>query len=243
MLFERVYGRQRAGATFEGSTLVSLGLHLAALGVVAITGMRAAEQVTDQLGTGIIFFAPPASGAAAPVAAERITYTSVEGRGGTEAEAGVSDGVVPREVVGAGQRKGGLERGERQATDEAADVSLGETAADSVFLESQVDNPVAFDVASAAPAYPDSLRRNGVEGQVVAQFVVDTTGRVEVASFVLIESTHGRFTESVRHALPNMLFRPAELNGRKIKQLVQIPFVFKIRMPSEGGRDTVSVWR
>ena len=132
-----------------------------------------------------------------------------------------------------------------QATEEEAEAPLFDTPADSVFLASQVDNPVAYDSRSAAPAYPDSLRRVGLEGQVTAQFVVDTTGRVEVASFVLLESTHGRFTESVRQALPGMLFRPAEVNGRKIKQLVQLPFVFKIQMPTDTttAKDTTQVAR
>jgi len=32
----------------------------------------------------------------------------------------------------------------------------------------------------------------------------------------------------VRSALPNMLFLPAEVGGKKVKQLVQQPFVFAI---------------
>ena len=87
----------------------------------------------------------------------------------------------------------------------------------------------------AAPVYPDSLRRAGVEGSVTVQFVVDTMGHIEIPSFVLLESSHGRFTESVRAALPRMLFRPAELRGQKIKQLVQIPFVFRIQPSDTAG--------
>ena len=115
--------------------------------------------------------------------------------------------------------------------------------ADSVYLSSQVDNPAAFDSRSAAPVYPDSLRVAGVEGSVTAQFVVDTTGRVDVSSFVLLESTHGRFTQSVRQALPQMLFRPAELNGRKRRQLVQLPFLFKLQSAGTPVTDTLLVER
>jgi protein TonB len=240
MLFERVYGRRRP--VVEGSTFVSLALHAVAVGVVTAGGVRAASELTESLDTGMFFYAPPTSASAGPVAAERITFTSVAGRGGEEAEQGIADGVVPREVVGTAPRRGGVEDG-NQAVDETVDLGEFDQQADSVYLAFEVDNPAAFDARSAAPAYPDSLRRSGVEGRVLAQFVVDTSGRVDLPTFILIESSHGRFTESVRQALPGMLFRPAEMSGRKIKQLVQIPFVFRIETRPDSGQDTVNVVR
>ena len=36
------------------------------------------------------------------------------------------------------------------------------------------------------------------------------------------------FVQSVKNALPNMKFIPAELAGRKVRQLVQQPFTFSI---------------
>ena len=147
--------------------------------------------------------------------------------------------------MGAGERRdGGEEAGERPTVESQSVPSIFDVPADEVYLASQVDNPVAYDPNSAAPAYPDSLRRNGIEGQVTAQFVVDTMGRIDMNSFVLLESTHGRFTESVREALPRMLFRPAEISGHKIRQLVQIPFVFKITPTDTLLRpDTVTLVR
>jgi protein TonB len=225
-MFQRVYGpRPRPRTILPGSTLISLGVHGSALVVAALTGATAAT-LADTVSGGMVFFAPPPSGAAGPTGAETITFSTLVGDGGDAPMSGIEDGATEVEA-GEGIRKGGEEAGGKVVEAEEA-PSLFDVPADSVYLASQVDNPVAYDVNSAAPAYPDSLRRNGVEGQVTAQFVVDTTGRVDVASFVLLESTHGRFTESVRQALPRMLFRPAEINGFKIRQLVQIPFVFKI---------------
>jgi protein TonB len=37
------------------------------------------------------------------------------------------------------------------------------------------------------------------------------------------------FEQAVRSALPNMRFLPAEIGGRKVKQLVQQPFVFALQ--------------
>jgi protein TonB len=79
---------------------------------------------------------------------------------------------------------------------------------------------------NAEPTYPDMLRSAKVEGEVVAQFVVDTTGRAEMNTFKVLKSSHDLFTSSVKSALPNMKFYPAQLAGRKVKQLVQMPFVF-----------------
>jgi protein TonB len=63
---------------------------------------------------------------------------------------------------------------------------------------------------------------------VLAQFVVDTTGRAETNTFKVLKSDHDQFTQAVRNALPGMRFYPAEVGGRKVKQLVQQPFVFNI---------------
>ena len=82
---------------------------------------------------------------------------------------------------------------------------------------------------TGSPRYPDILRSASVEGEVLAQFVVDTTGRVEVATFKVIRKSHDLFEAAVRSALPNMRFLPAEVGGRKVKQLVQQPFVFALQ--------------
>jgi protein TonB len=81
---------------------------------------------------------------------------------------------------------------------------------------------------SATPQYPDILRQASVEGDVLATFVVDTTGRADVSTFKVLRSTHDLFTTAVRQALPRMRFIPAEVGGRKVKQLVQQPFTFAI---------------
>ena len=77
-----------------------------------------------------------------------------------------------------------------------------------------------------APRYPDVLRSAKVEGEVVAQFVVDTTGRADMRTFKVLKSSNDLFTKSVKSALANMKFYPAEVGGRKVKQLLQTPFVF-----------------
>ncbi|MEO7084607.1 MAG: TonB family protein [Gemmatimonadaceae bacterium] len=109
---------------------------------------------------------------------------------------------------------------------------VGGTAApvnsDQTFFEFQVEKQVAPFPGNSAPRYPDMLRSANVEGEVLAQFTVDTTGRAEMSTFKVLKSTHDLFTNAVRASLPNMKFYPAEVGGRKVKQLVQMPFQFSL---------------
>ena len=79
------------------------------------------------------------------------------------------------------------------------------------------------------PAYPDLLRQAGIQGQVVLEAVVDTTGRVQAASISVVLATNPGFVEPARHALRATLFRPARVNGRAVSMLVRVPFTFSIR--------------
>jgi periplasmic protein TonB len=96
------------------------------------------------------------------------------------------------------------------------------------YFEFQVEKPVMQAPNSAVPRYPEILKSAGVEGEVLASFVVDTTGKAEPGSFKVLHATHELFASAVRSALPNMNFLPAEVGGKKVKQLVQQPFVFAI---------------
>jgi protein TonB len=82
--------------------------------------------------------------------------------------------------------------------------------------------------AVVVPRYPAVLASAGVEGSVLAEFVVDTLGRVERETIVMLRSDHRQFDLSVRDALARMRFVPAEVQGRKVRQLVQQPFSFAL---------------
>jgi protein TonB len=99
---------------------------------------------------------------------------------------------------------------------------------DQPYFEFQVEKPVVPAPGSTQPRYPDILRQAGVEGEVLAQFVVDTSGKAEAGSFKVLKTSHELFAQAVRSALPGMRFIPAEVGGKKVKQLVQQPFTFAI---------------
>jgi periplasmic protein TonB len=99
---------------------------------------------------------------------------------------------------------------------------------DQPYFEFQVEKPVVPAPGSTQPRYPDILRQAGVEGEVLAQFVVDTSGKAEAGSFKVLKTSHELFASAVKSALPGMRFIPAEVGGKKVKQLVQQPFTFAI---------------
>jgi periplasmic protein TonB len=107
---------------------------------------------------------------------------------------------------------------------------VGGTApvADQTYFEFQVEKQVAQIPGSINLRYPDMLRSANVEGEVLAQFVVDTTGRVEPNSIKILKSSHDLFTNAVQQALRAARYYPAEIGGRKVKQLVQQPFNFTL---------------
>ena len=89
----------------------------------------------------------------------------------------------------------------------------------------QVDR-IATPVTEAPVEYPAMLRQQQVEGRVVAEFVVDTLGRVEPKSVRIVSATHALFANAARAALPRARYTPAELEGRKVRQLVVLPVRF-----------------
>jgi protein TonB len=108
----------------------------------------------------------------------------------------------------------------------ASNLAAGGTPG--VFNSFEVDVEVVAIAGSIRPRYPDMLRTTGVEGQVIAQFVVNEQGGIDRNTFRVLSSTHPLFTDAVTRALPQMQFKPAMIRGKPVSQLVQQRFVFKL---------------
>ncbi len=96
------------------------------------------------------------------------------------------------------------------------------------FFEFQVEQPVSAAPGQRGARYPDLLRQANVEGEVLAQFVVDQYGQPDMNTFKVLKSDHDLFTKAVFDALGDMRFHPAEVGGKAVKQLVQMPFQFNL---------------
>ncbi|HET7622031.1 MAG TPA: M56 family metallopeptidase [Gemmatimonadaceae bacterium] len=96
------------------------------------------------------------------------------------------------------------------------------------FFEFQVEQPVLAAEHNPAPQYPAALEKARVEGEVLVQFVVNPDGRADMGTFKVLKSSNDLFTQAVKGVLPSMHFVPAEVGGHKVRQLVQMPFGFKL---------------
>lgn len=96
-----------------------------------------------------------------------------------------------------------------------------------VYNADQVDRRAQLDTAATLRlSFPPPLFAARVAGLVVAEFVVDSAGRVEDGTLGIISSTAPWFTDAVRVALETASYVPAIKDGRPVRQLVQQRFQF-----------------
>jgi protein TonB len=86
------------------------------------------------------------------------------------------------------------------------------------------------------PAYPDLLRQAGIQGHVVLEAVVDSTGRVLSDSILVVSASNPGFVAPARRALLGTLFRPARIGGRAVRMRVRVPFEFTLRSGTGRAR-------
>lgn len=105
-----------------------------------------------------------------------------------------------------------------------------------LYTADQVDQPAFPDTAEpVSPIYPDSLLRRGLEGRVLAEFVVDSAGKAEMETFGVVFSTDRLFTDAVRRAVARARFVPAVMDGKAVRQLMQVPISFVTAAAVEAG--------
>jgi len=122
--------------------------------------------------------------------------------------------LLTRDTLGAGLPGGG---------------SLRASPGGDVYPQHLVERAVVARPDNPKPEYPSALRASHLEGEVVVQFVVDVTGRVEPSSIVIVRGTHPLFAESVRRWLARTRYSPAEFRGGPVRQLVQQVIGFTLR--------------
>ena len=118
--------------------------------------------------------------------------------------------------------------GTGNGTNASVEPGSGTMPGGGVMSDLQVDRQVSILSGYRTPRYPEVLRAAGVEETLNASFVVDTLGRVESGSLEIRDAQHAPFTAAVREALANARFRPAESQGRRVRQRVVQAFVFSL---------------
>jgi periplasmic protein TonB len=76
------------------------------------------------------------------------------------------------------------------------------------------------------PVYPYEMRKQGVSGQVVIQFIVERDGSVSSA-FVISSSNHD-FEQSALDGVSRWRFRAGRRNGLAVRTRMEVPVVFNL---------------
>jgi TonB family protein len=173
------------------------------------------------------FLAPPDKAVGA--AAEKLSYVGIEAQGSergqqnaepikVDLKATVGEAVVPQQIAPAVQ---------------LSELSRLQVAAQALgaFSVIDVDSAAERDPMSAAPLYPREMLANNVEGSATMRFVIDSTGLIDLSTISVRASTHDAFVQAVKDAMPRMRFRPALRGSTSVRQLVEQPFKFEIKVP------------
>lgn len=98
------------------------------------------------------------------------------------------------------------------------------------YAEAVVDEKPEI-ISSPPLHYPDILRHAGIEGTVLVEAIIDTTGRAEPASIRIVQSSNAAFEPSAKEVVLKSVYRPGRMYGRPVRVLVNVPVNFSIRKP------------
>lgn len=76
------------------------------------------------------------------------------------------------------------------------------------------------------PQYPFALRRDGVAGEVVVDFIIDANG--DVQSAYAVRSSRKEFEAAAVQAVTKWKFRPGRKGGRAVSAHMQVPIMFTL---------------
>ena len=98
-----------------------------------------------------------------------------------------------------------------------------------VFDISKLDQqPVAR--FQARPQYPFEMRRAGIAGEVLVDFIVDSNG--DVRNAYAVRSSQREFEAAAVQAVSKWKFRPGKKGGRNVNTHMQVPIVFTLNEES-----------
>jgi protein TonB len=212
-----------------GGTLWSVAAHAAVVAGWALGVPSSNAPTLSELISRVYYMPPPNRDAGSSAVAERILYVSAVPPASVIPN---GDFPAPRGIVSDLHVVTGTMPPQPTDGNRIAPTPI---AAESVYTFIEVDSVAVRMPESVAPAYPPALLAKRVEGSVLAQYVVDTTGFPDPATFLVLSATDTAFVSAVRAALPLMRFVPARMGERKVPQLVEQEFKFRVQ-PTPPGR-------
>jgi len=198
------------------------------------TGVRA-RAIEEAIAQRIFYLPPPDRRPSSENIVEHLQYLDVGTRTPVTNER--ANGTEPSHSGDRARNKAGGNAGnELQSQAE----SFANESRDSVYSILDVEESATRSEGSAAPVYPPELMKEGKEGGVFIRFVVDSSGRADSSTIEIVRASHPLFAMAVRQAVPQMMFSPASMGGRHVRQAVEQNFEFRIA-PSEHTTTTKPV--
>jgi protein TonB len=232
MLDTLLESRAKTGRPIAG-TLVSIGAHTALIAAAVYATAQARTSPSSPRSTPPVYYVRPASPPPRSVEPRPRSPSALRSRERPILrlfDVPAIDVKVPRfQLSDATTNPDDFAGGSIHADETNGSASPNAYGSGSAFSADQVEKQVELRPGNAPPVYPVELRDAGVEGNVVATFVVDQAGKAEDSTLTFVRSDSRLFEDAVRTALKRMRFIPAEAGGRKVRQLVQMPFVFTLR--------------
>ncbi len=211
---------------FAPSTAFSVVAHAVLISAAVYgTGLRA-RAIEEAIAQKIFFLPPPDRRPSSETLTEHLQYMDIGSQTPVSNER--PDGLVVAPAGNAANSKAGGNAGTEDATQAPA---IAMESPDSVYSILDVEESATRAVGSAAPAYPLELMKEGKEGGVFIRFVVDSSGRADSSTIEIVRASHPLFAIAVRQAVPQMMFSPASMGGRHVRQAVEQNFEFRIAPP------------
>jgi RNA polymerase sigma factor (sigma-70 family) len=208
-------GGAAAWMNFMSMTKLQLGIS-SALAVAGATGFVIEANTNSKLRDEV-----------ARLRGENAAYASLReenlklGRAAVEVEDMRRDDVEFERV----QREAGALKTRLQALARAEEARQRTSKSDQVFDISALDQTpvVRF---QGRPQYPFEMRRAGIGGEVVVDFVVDTNGEVQNAQ--ALRSSRQEFEPAAVAAVSKWKFKPGRKGGQDVLTHMQVPIVFSL---------------
>ena len=126
------------------------------------------------------------------------------------------------------------------ATLATAGLSRGASAQEGAADESRSSQLPQL-ISAVNPTYPDSLKDLGIEGTVILQAAIDTSGQVDRSTVKVVKSLQPDLDQACVEALVASRFAPATYGGRPVRVVMQIPYTFNVEeTPADSaGADSV----
>ena len=189
------------------------------------TGVRA-RAIEEAIAQRIFYLPPPDRRPNSENIVEQLQYLDIGSQTPVSLER--PNGTVASRAGEAEKAKAG---GNAGAEDQSQAPSIAHESRDSVYSILDVEESATRSEGSAAPAYPPELMKEGKEGGVFIRFVVDSSGRADSNTIEIVRASHPLFAMAVRQAVPQMMFSPASMGGRHVRQAVEQNFEFRIAPP------------